>query len=443
MGYNQVKHHTVPHAGMNRIVHAKNKQNLKMKNIKVRFAPSPTGIPHIGNTRTALFNYLFAKASGGEFILRIEDTDQKRIVKGAEEAIIEILEWLGLKWDGEILHQSERVDIYKKYAKELVEKKIAYEKEGAIWVKMPDEEFFEWTDLVGNKKIKFAGIDQEDFVILKSDGFPTYHLANVVDDYLMKITHVIRGEEWISSTPKHLYLYKNFGWSIPFFAHLPVILGPDKSKLSKRHGAKSVLDYREDGFLKESLLNFMAFLGWNPGGDKEQMSIDEMISLFKTEQVNTANPVFDIKKLEWLNGVWIRSLQEKDFKKRLEDYYVNDNETLKFLKSSSADLFCKASASRMRLLSDFKNLISKENAREKTKEEKKTAEDLLQFLEEKLGTTDWQDEKFLSALKNFSAENKIPFKIIYFLLTNKEHGIGLLELNQIYGKDYFINNLKS
>ena len=257
--------------------------------VKVRFAPSPTGIPHIGNTRTAFLNYLFAKHNKGEFILRIEDTDQKRIVEGALEAILEIFKWLGIEYDGEIIHQSTRLEIYKKYVEELLDKKIAYEKDGAIWVKVPDEKTFEWIDKVGNKKISFKGNTQEDFVILKSDSFPTYHLANVIDDHLMEITHVIRGEEWISSTPKHLYLYESFGWKAPEFAHLPVILGPDKTKLSKRHGAKSALDYKNEGYTQESLLNFMALLGWNPGGNREQMSIEEMISLFKLEDVNTEN----------------------------------------------------------------------------------------------------------------------------------------------------------
>lgn len=408
--------------------------------VKVRFAPSPTGIPHIGNTRTAFFNYLFARHEKGKFILRIEDTDQKRIVEGAEGAIFKILEWLDIKYDGEVLHQSKRLKVYKKYAKELLSKKIAYEKEGAIWVKMPDEKSFEWEDLVGNKKIKFEGGTQEDFVILKSDGFPTYHLANVIDDHLMQITHVIRGEEWISSTPKHLYLYESFGWQIPKFAHLPVILGPDKTKLSKRHGAKSVLDYRSEGYIQESLLNFMALLGWNPGGDKEQFSMDELINLFDIKDVNTANPIFDVKKLEWLNGVWIRTI--KDLDKRLEKFYLNDKEIQKILKSDKAELIIGACKTRMRTLADFKTLVTFKNERKKTTEEKEIAQKLLDFLSENLGDK-WEDEKLLSILKQFSNENNVSFKIIFFLLTGKEHGIGILELNEIYGKEFFVNNLKS
>ncbi len=409
--------------------------------VKVRFAPSPTGIPHIGNTRTALFDFLFAKKNKGEFVLRIEDTDQKRLVEGAKEALLEILDWLGLKFDGEITYQSQRLDLYHKYSQELLAKGIAYEKEGAIWVKVPDEKTFEWEDSIGKKHISFAGKDVEDFVILKSDGFPTYHLANIIDDHLMEITHVIRGEEWISSTPKHLYLYESFGWEAPRFAHLPVILGPDKTKLSKRHGAKSALDYRAEGYLKEALLNYMALLGWNPGGDKEKMSLTEMESLFTLEDVNTANPIFDQTKLEWLNGVWIREIGVIELKTRLAEFYKEDEEVLSVLNSEKSDLIITAAATRMKTLKDFKNLVSLEKDREKTAEEKEIAKKLTEYLMSNLGEK-WEDEKLLAAIKEFSKSEKVSFKVLFFLLTGKEHGIGILELNQIYGKEFLLNNLK-
>src|SRR5581483_333290 len=206
------------------------------KNIRVRFPPSPTGIPHIGNTRTALFNYLFAKHHKGTFILRIEDTDRARLVPEAEEAIKEILNWLDMK-PYEFYKQSERLALYQKATEELLERGLARKDEGAVRFIIPKGQTVSWTDAIGNKDISFNTNDIEDFVILKSDGFPTYHLANVIDDHAMKISHVIRGDEWISSVPKHILLYKAFGWEHPVFAHLPVILGPDKGKLSKRHGA--------------------------------------------------------------------------------------------------------------------------------------------------------------------------------------------------------------
>lgn len=408
--------------------------------VRVRFAPSPTGIQHIGGIRTALFNFLFAKANNGEFILRIEDTDQKRLVEGSKEALIEMLKWLEIEPTGKIIHQSERLEIYKKYTRQLLDKNLAFEKDGAVYVNVPDEKTFEWVDLVGNKKISFLGKDTEDFVILKSDGFPTYHLANVVDDHLMQISHVFRGEEWISSTPKHLYLYESFGWEAPKFVHLPVILGADKTKLSKRHGAKSVLDYKNEGYLKETILNYMALLGWNPGGDKEQLSLNEMVKLFRIEDINSANPIFDQTKLEWLNGVWIRSI--KDLDKRLEDFYSKEKEVLEILKSDKAKNIVKAASSRMKTLLDFKTLIAKSSSREKTSEEKEIAKKLLSFLSEKLGN-EWKDEELLITIRQFSKENDVSFKTIFFLMTGKESGIGILELNQIYGKEFFVRNLQS
>ena len=414
--------------------------------VKVRFAPSPTGIPHIGGTRTALFNYLFAKANNGEFILRIEDTDRKRLVEGAEEALIEILRWLGIEPTGKIERQSERLEIYKKYVQELLDKKIAHEKDGAIWVKVPEDKTFAWTDKIGNKTIRFNGKDVDEFVILKSDGFPTYHLANVIDDHLMGITHVLRGEEWTSSTPKHLYLYEVLSWQPPFFAHLPVILGPDKTKLSKRHGAKSVLDYRSEGYVKEALLNYMALLGWNPGGDVEEMTLDFMEKNFSLEKVNSASPIFDIKKLEWMNGVWIRNLaSENKLEERLREFYKDDKEIQVVLNNQvTKGVLLAAAASRMRTLTDFKDLVSeKTSSRKRSLEESKKAVELQKYLLEELGDGEWDNEKFLAALKNFSKTEKVPFKTIYFLLSGKEQGIGLLELNTLYGKDFFLKNLKS
>jgi len=417
------------------------KQN-ELSKVKVRFAPSPTGVPHVGGIRTALFNFLFAKANNGEFILRIEDTDQKRLVEGAEDAILESLNWLGLNFDGKPVRQSERLEIYKKYVQELLDKKIAHKKDGAIWVKVPEDKTFEWTDEVGKKKISFEGKDVDEFVILKSDGFPTYHLANVVDDHLMEITHVLRGEEWISSTPKHLYLYQVFGWAPPHFAHMPVILGSDKTKLSKRHGAKSALDYEAEGFVKEALLNFMALLGWNPGGDKEQMDMDFMIKNFKLEDINIANPIFDVKKLEWLNGVWIRKLAEDgELKERLTEFYKDNDQVQIKLNDKNSKILISAAASRMRTLEDFQNLIGVQRQRDMTTEEKQTADELHKFLIKELGGGNWENEKFLNTLRSFSKTENVPFKLIYFLLSGKEQGIGLLELNDIHGKQFFIKNL--
>lgn len=296
--------------------------------VRVRIAPSPTGSPHIGTAWQALFDYVFAKKNKGKFILRLEDTDKERYVPESVDQIFQTLKWLGLNYDeGPVVGgpfgpyvQSERIDIYKKYAAQLVEKGSAYQDEGAIRFKTEKVGETVWHDLVGDKQIAFPNNTQEDFVILKSDGFPTYNFANVIDDHLMEISHVIRGNEFISSTPKHLMLYQAFGWTPPEFAHLPVLVGADRAKLSKRHGAKSALEFKDEGFLKEAVLNFLALLGWtNPEG-KEIFNLEEMIKVFDFKDFNQSSAYFDMTKLEWLNGEYIRGSQNSKLKSQIQDY---------------------------------------------------------------------------------------------------------------------------
>lgn len=290
--------------------------------VRVRIAPSPTGSPHIGTAWQALFDFVFAKKNNGKFILRIEDTDRARYVPESEQEIIDTLKWLGFDYD-ETYKQSQRLDIYKKYSKELLDKGVAYEDEGAIRFKTNKEGETSWTDLVGIKKITFPNNTQEDFVIIKSDGYPTYNFANVLDDHLMEITHVIRGNEFISSTPKHLMIYLAFGWTPPQFAHLPVLVGADRSKLSKRHGAKGALEFKKEGYLKESLINFLALLGWSHPEGKEVFSLGEMITLFDFKDFNPSSAFFDVTKLEWLNGEYIRKMSDEELEKRLDEYLVD------------------------------------------------------------------------------------------------------------------------
>ena len=405
--------------------------------VRVRIAPSPTGIPHIGNTRTALFNYLFAKHNKGKFIIRIEDTDQTRIVKGAKKAIFEIPDWLGLLWDEEYT-QSERKSIYKEHAAQLLKKGLAYEDEGAVRFKIPTNREISWADAIGDKKITFKTDVIEPFVILKSDGFPTYHLANVVDDHLMNITHVIRGDEWISSTPKHILLYEAFGWELPVFAHLPVILGSDKTKLSKRHGAKSVLDYKKEGYLKEALLNFMAFLGWNPGGDKEIMDIQEMIKLFDLKDVNTASPIFDIKKLEWINGEYIRKSQILDLKSQISDFYKDDKEILKVISEKDADKIIELAKTRMKTLAEFRNLVIPGKTT-LSSSEKNISKDLIDELK---ALDKWSKDKILEVMKKIIEENKIKGNILYKIITGYESGLPLPESLEILGKEKTLGKIK-
>ncbi len=413
----------------------------------VRFAPSPTGIPHIGNIRTALFNYFFAKKTGGKFILRIEDTDQARKVKGAEEAIEESLKWLGISWDEKII-QSEFLETYKKAALELVSKNLAKEEDGgAIRFIAPKIGKTSWTDKVGNKLIEFENSDIEDFIILKSDGFPTYHLANVIDDSRQNVTHVIRGEDWISSTPKHIMLYKAFGWKTPEFVHVPNILGADKSKLSKRRGAKSVLDLKKEGILPESLLNYLMLLGWSPKDDREILSKEDLIKEFSLENINVSPAIFDERKLEWMNGEYIRksqispsaSLRAGNLKSKILEL---SGDKLKDIESLVFDKFLELAQTRMKTLLDFEALVTPFLGVQPLKLDSEEKE-IAQKLAEKLSAIEqWNNEAILFVFKEITQEENIKMGIIYKVFTGREAGLPLPESLEILGKEKTLELLK-
>jgi len=343
---------------------------LNLTNIRVRIAPSPTGFVHIGNLRTILYNYLFAKHNKGKFIIRIEDTDQTRLVPGAVENLLRVLQWAGIENDegpslknskvkevGEYgpYTQSERLEIYQDYIKTLLEKNKAYycfcskdrldklredqttNKQApkydnhcrdlskaevqallkkktpyVVRFKMPENREVVVKDLIrGDIVVNTNALD--DYVLMKADGYPTYHFASVVDDHLMKITQIMRGEEWIASAPKHVLLYEAFGWQPPQFAHLPQLLNKNKKKMSKRDGDTSVKDFIEKGYLKDALLNFIALLGWNSGTDQEIYTLPELINQFSLDGVHKAGAVFDIDKLDWINGMYVRKLTPAEF----------------------------------------------------------------------------------------------------------------------------------
>ncbi len=344
------------------------------KQVRVRFAPSPTGYPHVGNIRTALFNWLFARHYGGSFIIRIEDTDVARKVEGTVEVILNSLKWLGLDWDegpdvgGKYAPyiQSQRLEIYSELAQRLISQGDAYncycspqrleemraeqvshkqppgydrhcrnlspeersqkEAEGITAVvrfKTPPNGQTRFNDLIRGEVV-FENSTINDYVLLKSDGYPTYHLANVIDDHLMEISHVLRAEEWLSSTPRHLLLYQALGFEPPQFAHLPMILGADRSKLSKRHGAVSIIEYYKQGYLPEAMLNFLSLLGWSLDDKTEILSRQELIENFSLERVSRTAAIFDNDKLNWMNGVYIRSLTAEEFFEAVEPYLMTD-----------------------------------------------------------------------------------------------------------------------
>jgi glutamyl-tRNA synthetase len=271
--------------------------------VRVRFAPSPTGYLHVGGARTALFNWLYARHTGGAFLLRIEDTDKQRSTDEHTKVILDGLTWLGLDWDEELVFQGARIARHQEAADRLLAEGKAYMEEGAIRFRMPQEEIA-WDDAV-HEHISFQGADIKDFVILRTDRTPIYNLAVVVDDVDMAITHVLRGDDHISNTPKQIALYRALGKEPPIFGHVPMINGPDGKKLSKRHGATAVGDYQNLGILPAAMRNFLALLGWSPGGDREIMTQGEMVQLFSFDGVQKKAAVFDITKLEWMNGQYL------------------------------------------------------------------------------------------------------------------------------------------
>jgi glutamyl-tRNA synthetase len=344
------------------------------KPVRVRFAPSPTGHPHIGGVRSALFNWLYARHCGGTFILRIEDTDVARTVPGSIDSICNGLHWLGLQWDegpqvggkyGPYV-QSERLPLYHKIAKQLVEQgdayycfctpqrleamraaqtaakrdpgydrtcrtlsraeceaRIAAGEKAVVRFKSPGTGKTEFIDLIRGK-LTFDNSTLDDFVLLKSDGYPTYHLANVIDDHAMEISHIMRAEEWLPSVPRHVLLYHALGYEVPLMAHLPDVLGTDRSKLSKRHGAVGIMEYYDIGYLPDALVNFLSLLGWSLDGKTEIMKREDIVKSFSIERVSATAAIFDKNKLDWMNGVYIRALTLDRFFAAAEPYLMKD-----------------------------------------------------------------------------------------------------------------------
>jgi len=285
----------------------------------VRFAPSPTGFLHIGGVHTALFNWLFARHEGGEFRLRIENTDTNREVDTATEQIQESLSWLGLDWDGELTFQLDRMERCREEAQRLVAEDRAYEDEGAIRMRMPDEGTTAWDDLIRGG-IEWENERLDDLVIVRADGRPTYNFASPIEDWLDGITHVLRGDDHVSNTPKQIQILQSLSAPLPEYGHLANILGPDGKKLSKRHGATSVEEFREQGYIPEALVNFLALLGWSYDDKTTVMSRDELVERFTLDRVGASPAVFDFQKLDWLNGVYLRELPSGEYADRLLGY---------------------------------------------------------------------------------------------------------------------------
>jgi glutamyl-tRNA synthetase len=475
---------------------------MSSSSVRVRFAPSPTGYLHVGGLRTALYNYLFARHHGGAFVLRIEDTDQSRKVEGAVENLIETLHWAGIEFDegpgkeGAVgpYTQSARLPLYREHAQKLIGAGHAYYcfcsperleqvRQKQIAMKLPPAYDRHCRDLpdgivqkrreagestvirmkvpVGGEttfedrirgKVTIAHKVLDDQVIVKSDGFPTYHLAVVVDDHLMKISHVIRGEEWLPSTPKHIMLYQYFGWETPEFAHLPLLLNPNKTKLSKRQGDVAVEDYRKKGYLKEAIVNFVAFLGWNPGDERELFTLEQLISEFSLERVGKSGAVFNIEKLNWLNQQHLRLKSDEEVARLAEPILAEAG--LGGIGHAYLVSVVKLMKERITLLPDFANFAGYFFRDPETFDDKGVkkywnadAEKALSTLADRLESgTIFTHQSIEEVLRTLATELNITAgKLIHparLALSGKVVGPGLFEMMELLGKDTVVRRLR-
>ena len=483
--------------------------------VRVRFAPSPTGFVHIGSLRTALYNYLFAKKMGGEYILRVEDTDRTRLVDGAIENMLTGMAWAGVNHtvgvvlgeNGEVTQvgpygpyiQSERLDIYKEHiqtlldsgkayycfcskerldevrekqkeagetpkydghcrdlSKEEIEAKIAAGEEYVIRLRLPENHIIKFTDLVRGET-EFNTDELDDQVLIKTDGFPTYHFAVVVDDHMMKITHVIRGEEWISSTPKHVYLYETFGWEAPTFVHLPNILNKEKKKLSKRHGDVAVEDFKKKGYLPEGLVNYVALVGWSPEENKELFTMKELEESFSVERVSKSGGVFDTDKLNWVNQHYIKDASDEYITDLaipflIEAGYITEEDATErydFIKAMVSVVkeklqYVKEITEHVNIFFGDKVELEDEECREFLNLEHIST--LINALEEKITAADEISEEFFKAMfKEIQKEHGIKGKNLFMgtrvILTGQMHGPDLPKAAAVIGKETCLNRI--
>lgn len=420
--------------------------------IKVRFAPSPTGHLHLGSARTALYNFLFARHKQGVFVLRIEDTDPARSKQKYLEGILQELKWLGLDWDEGPYFQSQRRDIYNRFARQLLDQDKAYISNGAIKFKIQPERIC-FNDLI-HGRMDFDNSLLEDLVIIKSDGLPAYNFACVVDDIQMGITHVIRGDDHISNTPKQVALYKALGASIPIFAHIPLILGPDRSPLSKRHGASSIDVYRRQGYLPEAIINYLALLGWSPGGNQELMSLDKMIEKFNLKKVNKTSAIFNPDKLKWMNGEYIRRLPLEQFAERIIPVLESAGFTENLNDRKWLTLFCSLYQKRIKTLTEITDaagyfFIDKIDYDPQAKE-KYLCKDKVGFLLERWAKEldkleNFEPESIEASCRQLASQMNIPAaEIIHparVALTGRSASPGLFEVVALLGREKAVRRL--
>ncbi len=400
--------------------------------IRVRFPPSPTGFLHIGNVRTFVFNWLFARQHNGKIVLRLEDTDTTRSEKRFEDAIIKDLKWLGLTWD-EFYRQSERREIHKKYLKQLLDTGKAYEEEDAIKLAVDKNKKLAFDDVIRGT-IEFDTKHEKDFVIARNLDSPLYHLAVVVDDYIMGITHVIRGEDHIANTAKHILLQEALGFTRPAYAHLPLILGADKTKLSKRHGAVSLEEYQAQGFLPEAMFNYLAVLGFTSPDGGEIHVREELIQMFDLSRVHKSGAVFDIKKLEWINGEYLKKMTNDELLMTIGQKYQKIlpmvRERIKKLSDiSEFDFFFEAPVVDPDMLTWKKSTLE-------------ASQNMLEEVKKIMEATDFQPDALRFALDALSSDRGLVYWPLRVALSGKKASPDPVDIAMILGKEEVIKRIE-
>src|SRR6266487_525975 len=420
--------------------------------VRVRFAPSPTGYLHVGGARTALFNWLFARKEGGKFLLRVEDTDKARSTDENTQVILDGLTWLGLDWDEQPIFQGARLARHQQVADQLLKEGKAYMEEDAIRLRVPPGELA-WDDAV-HGRISFKGEDIRDFVILRSDRSPLYNFAVVVDDIDMQITHVLRGDDHISNTPKQIAVYRALGAPLPVFGHVPMINGPDGKKLSKRHGATAVGDYQHMGILPAAMRNFLALLGWSPGGDREIMMLDEMIQLFSFAGIQQKAAIFDMTKLEWMNGQYLSMTPAEQLlplvAPQLETLGVNGNKeavlkAIAAVKTRSRTTLDVTRQVAARL--DAKHVVVDEKATKEIAKDPASYKAALEASLSVLKAADWTPEVLERTLRTLAEQKGVAagkiFQPIRIALTGGTVSEPVNELLAVVGKEAALRRLEA
>ncbi len=422
--------------------------------VKVRFAPSPTGFLHLGSARTALFNWLYARHAGGKFLLRIEDTDKARSSKKFLAEILEDLKWMGIDWDDEPLHQSQRFEVYREKAEQILAKEKAYKEGEAIIFKVEKGRTIEVNDMI-HGKIAVNTDDIKDQVMIKSDGSPTYNFACVVDDAYMEITHILRGDDHISNTPKQILFYEAQELTPPEFGHMPLILGQDGAKLSKRHGGVSVEEYKKEGFLPEALANYLILLGWFPGEDREVLSMDEAVKLFDISDMSDVQAKFDIQKLRWLNGEYIMRKTTEELLPLIKDQLLTEGFDMSGVTddyiSKLVDLY-KIRIKTLRELGDLTDWFFKddftmdEEGKRKYLDKEENKDNIRIFADRLDGLEDFSHENIEKICRDIAEERELKAADIIhptrLAISGKTKGAGLFEVMELLGKEKVIKRMR-